>query len=181
MHPLQIQQVKQILSEINPLKVNRPKAAAVLMILCNDPLELLFTVRSKDLNNHAGQISFPGGKQEPSESLKETALRETKEEIGLTNIDLLGHFYNLPSKASDVYVSAFVGYKQHINIKELVLNNNEVSEAFLVPMRYFVDQKRTLLNTCYTFKYNHHIIWGLTGYLTKRFVTDVYQLTKDLP
>ena len=60
------------------------KDAAVLVALHGDPLTAVFTERRADLRRHAGEISFPGGRQdEPSEDLRETALRETEEEIGL--------------------------------------------------------------------------------------------------
>jgi 8-oxo-dGTP pyrophosphatase MutT (NUDIX family) len=60
------------------------KDAAVLVALFGDPLTTVFTERRADMRRHAGEISFPGGRQdEPSEDLRETALREAEEEIGL--------------------------------------------------------------------------------------------------
>ena len=60
------------------------KDAAVLVALHGDPLTAVFTERRADLRRHAGEISFPGGRQdEPDEDLRVTALREAEEEIGL--------------------------------------------------------------------------------------------------
>ena len=60
------------------------KDAAVLVALHGDPLTVVFTERRADMRRHAGEISFPGGRQdEPAEDLRETALREAEEEIGL--------------------------------------------------------------------------------------------------
>ena len=60
------------------------KDAAVLVPLYRDPLTAVFTERRADLRRHAGEISFPGGRQdEPEEDLRATALREAQEEIGL--------------------------------------------------------------------------------------------------
>jgi 8-oxo-dGTP pyrophosphatase MutT (NUDIX family) len=60
------------------------KDAAVLVALHGNPLTAVFTERRADMRRHAGEISFPGGRQdEPSEDLRETALREAEEEIGL--------------------------------------------------------------------------------------------------
>jgi 8-oxo-dGTP pyrophosphatase MutT (NUDIX family) len=60
------------------------KDAAVLVPLYGDPLTAVFTERRADLRRHAGEISFPGGRQdEPDEDLRTTALREAEEEIGL--------------------------------------------------------------------------------------------------
>ena len=61
-------------------------AAAVLVPLVNRPMgvHVLLTQRTAHLNAHAGQISFPGGRQQPEDAdVVATALRETKEEIGL--------------------------------------------------------------------------------------------------
>jgi 8-oxo-dGTP pyrophosphatase MutT (NUDIX family) len=60
------------------------KDAGVLVPLFGDPLTAVFTERRADLRRHAGEISFPGGRQdEPDEDLRTTALREAEEEIGL--------------------------------------------------------------------------------------------------
>ena len=61
------------------------KDAAVLVPLYREPLTAVFTERRADLSRHAGEISFPGGRQDdPDEDLRQTALREADEEIGLT-------------------------------------------------------------------------------------------------
>ena len=60
--------------------------SAVLVPLFEDPagaLHAVFTRRRDDLKRHPGEISFPGGRQDPGETLVETALREAHEEIGL--------------------------------------------------------------------------------------------------
>jgi 8-oxo-dGTP pyrophosphatase MutT (NUDIX family) len=60
------------------------RLAAVLAPIVLDPEPtLVFTVRAAELSRHAGEVSFPGGLQDPGESLVETALREAHEEIGL--------------------------------------------------------------------------------------------------
>ena len=62
----------------------RESAVIVPVIERESGPHLLFTKRSEDLPNHPGQMSFPGGKREPAdESLRETALREGQEEVGL--------------------------------------------------------------------------------------------------
>eukprot|EP00835_Amoeboradix_gromovi_P006803 NODE_892_length_3380_cov_0.173728.p1 type:complete len:170 gc:universal NODE_892_length_3380_cov_0.173728:1501-992(-) len=146
------------------------------MVLCNEPLELLFTRRSSELRNYSGQISFPGGKQDIGESIMDTALRETREEIGLTCLEILGPFYTVPSKNSETLVTAFIGYTPNLKLTDLRLNPQEVSEAFLVPISELQKQDFLKLRTFY---FNSHIIWGLTGYLTSKFINDVYFYTID--
>src|SRR4029079_12854838 len=59
--------------------------AAVLVPLYEEGgrLHAVFTKRPADMRRHAGEISFPGGRRAPDEELRETALREAEEEIGL--------------------------------------------------------------------------------------------------
>ena len=68
-----------------PEKPGNARLGGVLVLLFpNDgELQLVLTRRRDDLKSHAGQMSFPGGKQEPQETLLMTALRETEEEIGI--------------------------------------------------------------------------------------------------
>ena len=76
------------LSRLNRRPEEKPGQArlgGVLMLLfCrDDELHLVLTRRREDLPSHAGQISFPGGRNEVRETLLETALRETHEEVGV--------------------------------------------------------------------------------------------------
>ena len=69
-----------------------PVASSVLVLLFeeNNSFNFILTLRSTKVETHKGQISLPGGVQEKNESLKETALRETKEEIGAL---MCSHFF----------------------------------------------------------------------------------------
>jgi len=76
-------------------RVLRPAAVLALLVQDEDTLRILFTRRADHLQAHAGQVSFPGGRQMAGrETLAECALRETQEEIGLTpdRITLLGRW-----------------------------------------------------------------------------------------
>jgi 8-oxo-dGTP pyrophosphatase MutT (NUDIX family) len=86
--------------------------AAVLVPLAETPEPaLVFTLRSSVLSRHAGEISFPGGLQDPGESLVETALREAHEEIGLDPAlpDVLGALPPVHTTVSGILVVPFVG------------------------------------------------------------------------
>src|SRR5260370_32713230 len=74
----------------------RPAAVLVPVVKREHGLTVLFTRRTAHLNDHAGQISFPGGRSEPGDAdAAETALREAAEEIGLAaaRVEVLGELH----------------------------------------------------------------------------------------
>jgi 8-oxo-dGTP pyrophosphatase MutT (NUDIX family) len=88
------------------------KDAAVLVPLYRDPLTAVFTERRADLSSHAGEISFPGGRQDhPDEDLRETALREAHEEIGLdpSGVELVGALPPVGTFVTGYRIFPFVG------------------------------------------------------------------------
>lgn len=115
--------------------------AAVLMPVIDrgDELTVLFTIRADDLKEHAGQISFPGGRLEPGDAdATAAALRETEEEIGLKReyVDVIGR---LPDHAviSGYRVTPVVGLVRPGF--ELVLDPVEVAGSFEAPLRHLLD------------------------------------------
>ncbi|HEY3021175.1 MAG TPA: CoA pyrophosphatase [Solirubrobacteraceae bacterium] len=96
------------------LDVHGRTDAAVLVPLYehDGDLHVVFTRRRDDLRRHAGEISFPGGRQdEPDENLVTTALREAEEEIGLPAdaVDVLGALQPTPTIATNYAIYPFVG------------------------------------------------------------------------
>jgi 8-oxo-dGTP pyrophosphatase MutT (NUDIX family) len=88
------------------------KDAAVLVPLHGDPLTAVFTERRADLRRHAGEISFPGGRQdEPDEDLRVCALREAEEEIGLpaSEVELVGALPPVGTFVTGYRIHPFVG------------------------------------------------------------------------
>ena len=88
------------------------KDAAVLVPLYREPLTAVFTERRADLSRHAGEISFPGGRQDhPEEDLRETALREAEEEIGLdpAGVELMGALPPVGTFVTGYRIFPFVG------------------------------------------------------------------------
>lgn len=115
--------------------------AAVLVPVIDrgDDLTVLFTIRADDLKQHAGQISFPGGRLEPGDAdATSAALRETEEEIGLSReyVDVLGR---LPDHAviTGYRVTPVVGLVRAGF--ELRLDPVEVAGTFEAPLRYLLD------------------------------------------
>jgi len=119
----------------------RVTEAAVLVPLVDrhGQLQLLLTQRTPHLDNHAGQISFPGGRVEEADaSREETALRETEEEIGLPRsaVHLLGR---LPvyENLSGFRITPVVGWIEPPFV--LTPDPFEVAAAFEAPLEHFLD------------------------------------------
>jgi len=160
-----------------------PRVASVLIPLVAhvDGVRVLLTVRTAHLNDHAGQISFPGGRVESGDAdAIATALRETQEEIGIpaARIDVIG---TLPE-----YLTA-TGYKVTPVIGLVdppltpMLDAFEVSEVFEVPLAFLMDpanhERRVVVTgdtarTFYAMQYSrpdagagapNYFIWGATA------------------
>ena len=87
-------------------------AVLVPLYLKDGDLHAVFTRRRDDMRRHAGEISFPGGRQDEDESdLRDTALRESEEEIGLRpdEVELIGALQPTPTIATNYAVYPFVG------------------------------------------------------------------------
>lgn len=148
--------------------------AAVMLPLVHRPdaLSVLFTQRTAHLADHAGQISFPGGRVEPEDaSREETALRETEEEIGVARscIEILGRLplYELPT---GFRITPVVGWMEAP--LELKPDPFEVAAVFEVPLMHFLDPSHYVRRE-YHFRGRHRhymavpyegrYIWGATA------------------
>jgi 8-oxo-dGTP pyrophosphatase MutT (NUDIX family) len=157
-----------------PGREGDPTPAAVLVPLVNRPagLHVLLTQRSADLADHAGQISFPGGRVEThDESHAAAALREAAEEIGLApeRVDLLGQLADYETVTA-YRVAPIVGWIEPP--LSLTPDPLEVSEIFEVPLVFLLDpenQKRhfrmigTLRRDYWAIPYGDRYIWGATA------------------
>jgi len=118
-----------------------PAPASVLVPLVerDDGLNLLLTRRTEHLRDHAGQISFPGGRVEPGDAdTVEAALREAEEEVGLprSHVEVIGR---LPDYTT---ITAFVVTPVVALVRPgfaLALDPFEVAEAFEVPLAFLMD------------------------------------------
>lgn len=153
-----------------------PIAASVLIpiVLREAGPTLLFTQRTAHLNDHAGQVSFPGGRSESSDlSPVDTALRETEEEIGLSrdHIEVIG---TLP----DYFTSTGFQITPVVGVARppfsLRADPFEVAEIFEVPLAFLMNgmhhQRRTAefpngfgRRTFYAIPYDRFFIWGATA------------------
>jgi 8-oxo-dGTP pyrophosphatase MutT (NUDIX family) len=129
-----------------PFRQTQPKSnsrkSAVLLLLCldstTDSLSILFTLRSNKLKKHSNQISFPGGMIEVNENQIEAAIRETNEEVGInpSEIEVLGKLSDLYVPPSNSVITPVVGVIN--SIPKLILNPDEVSEAFFIELGVLV-------------------------------------------
>ena len=152
----------------------RLKPAAVLapLIRRGDRLSLLFTRRADHLQAHAGQISFPGGRQNAGrESLAECALRETQEEIGAgpERIALIGR-WEAYETVTGFQVTPFIGLLD--GEAPLKPDPGEVAEVFETPFDFLMNPRnhrleerefRGVLRRYYAMPYKGRYIWGATA------------------
>ncbi|XP_075238156.1 mitochondrial coenzyme A diphosphatase NUDT8 [Lycorma delicatula] len=152
------------------------KKAAVLIPLCtqNNEISLLFTLRRRDLKRHRGQVSFPGGVQDPEDvSLCETALRETEEELRICRnfIDVWGH--GNPIIGVEFSVLPVLGFIGDINEISMKPNPDEVELAFTVPLSHFCNKdnckftkfrnKNENIYIMPVYPHTPYRIWGMTA------------------
>lgn len=157
--------------------------AAVLMpvFMRQGAPHLLLTLRTEEVQTHKGQISFPGGMREGAESLQQTALRETFEEVGIRpeQIEILGRFHDYLS-VTDSRVVPFAGFID----KPFTANPqaSEVAEVLFVPLSIFLDPSRLrtermphrgAMRDVYFYSYDKHQIWGLTARIIKDFLAEM--------
>ncbi len=169
----------QIIAREQPI---RPAAVLIAVIDRPQPTVLL-TQRAAHLHDHAGQISFPGGKIEVSDaSPLDAALRETWEEIGLTRefIDPIGYL--------DLYATSF-GFRILPTLARvkpgftLRISETEVDDAFEVPLAFLMDvanhqvhtkEFRGIERSFYAMPYKQHYIWGATAGILRVLYERIY-------
>ncbi len=164
----------------------KPIPAAVLVPVVNRSAgpTLMFTQRTSHLHDHAGQISFPGGRVEATDSDREaTALREAEEETGLerSRIEILGRLpeYDI---MTGFRVTPVVGWVEPPF--ELRPDPFEVEKVFEVPLEFFLDpgnheahsrEVNGMVRHYYAMPYGEHYIWGATAGMVRM----LYELLVD--
>jgi 8-oxo-dGTP pyrophosphatase MutT (NUDIX family) len=163
--------------------------AAVLVPLYLDAgaLHAVFTKRRDDLSRHAGEISFPGGRQDsPDEDLRRTALREADEEIGLPPdaVELVGALPPQGTFVTSYKIHPFVGVieaglawtPQPTEVEEVL----ELSLADLVSgfeMKRLIRRGVPIRTPAYTVDGN--LIWGATARIVQHLLERLEPLTID--
>lgn len=172
MAPLERVQLMQNLD----LSTKNPRIAAVMMLLYpkNEKTHLILIVRNAYNGVHSSQIAFPGGKYETSDAdYKETALRETYEEIGVSTekIEIVKQFTPMYIPPSNFLVHPFLG----ISSQELAFypDIREVADIIELPLSVFLNDEIIIdatLSTSYAnnisvpaFNIQNHVVWGATA------------------
>ena len=151
-----------------------PIPAAVLVPVVNHPQgpTLIFTERTSHLYDHAGQISFPGGRVDDTDADREaTALREAEEETGLhrSRVEIIGRLpdYDI---MTGFRVTPIVGWVEPPY--ELKPDPFEVEKVFEVPLSFLLDpanheahsrEVNGIIRHYYAMPYGDHYIWGATA------------------
>ncbi|WP_406542305.1 NUDIX hydrolase [Clostridium ljungdahlii] len=174
---------------------------SVMIPLCSmdGELNLLFEVRSLNLKHQPGDICFPGGKMEKGEIPKDTAIRETMEELNLNREDI--EFIGDMDYIVTPYNFIMYPFVCKLNREDISPSKEEVDHVFTVPLNFFIDKEPVLHEIeivphpkedfpynliiggenykfrrgkmpSYFYTYKDYIIWGFTALIIKKF-TDI--------
>lgn len=162
----------------------RPAAVLVPLYQHRGEWHLLFTERTHTVEDHKGQVAFPGGRVDEGDVDRvATALREAEEEIGLKSesVRVLGLLDELLT-VSLYRVTPVVGvFDWPVKFQ---ISTEELSEVFGVPLRWLADPANLEVQyreapphlpvrgkvPVYYFHYNEHTIWGVTGRIVVNFL-----------
>jgi 8-oxo-dGTP pyrophosphatase MutT (NUDIX family) len=191
--PLRNRQLREALAELllSPddavqLDVHGRTDAAVLvpLYLDRDELYAVFTERRKDLRRHAGEVSFPGGRQDEGEpTLLATALREAEEEIGLPPdaVEIVGALQPTPTIATGYAIYPFVGVIEPG--RNWTLSAREVAQVLELPLRELQEgyKRRRLIRRGIpilsdTYTVDELLIWGATARIVRDLLDRVAPL-----
>ena len=151
-----------------------PASVLVPLVAHPDRMSLLLTQRTAHLHDHAGQVSFPGGRVDPQDlDAVATALRETEEEIGLSrrHIEVIGALPDYVT-GTGFHVTPIVALV-HPPFK-LTADSFEVAEIFEVPLAFLMNSanherrsaefpNRPGRRSFYAMPYEEYFIWGATA------------------
>ncbi len=178
------QRLKQILAQRQKVRIvdarRLPAAVIIPLYVKEGEYHILLTKRTERVKDHKGQISFPGGAYEREDmTLRNTALRECAEEIGIAPeaVESLGELDDVVTFTSDYIISPFVDiipWPYALKTEE-----REIEEIIEVPIsallqRDCLRQESIVLNgqpaTAYFYTYGDKVIWGATARILNQFL-----------
>ena len=160
-----------------PMGNDRPAAVMVPVLDLPEPA-LLFTVRSLEVRDHKGEISFPGGvRHDEDPDLLRTALRETEEELGIPaeRFEVLGSLPPTQTVVSGFLVVPFVGVLSER--PSITPNPLEIAEVLELEVRRLVEVEREAgvdrdgeRRTWFAYEVDGNTVWGATGRIVHSFL-----------
>lgn len=185
-----IERISHLMNEAEK-GLSRPRKAAVLLGLFDQDskLYIAFIRRSEKLRSHSGEIAFPGGSLDASDtSLVETALREAEEEIGLdpVRVEVLGVLEPVFTMVSNFIVLPVVAFLPD-GLGDLSLQSSEVAELILASLPGLADPsiartenwtRHGVTMPVFFYEYGPYTIWGATARMLKTLLS-VYQPPVD--
>jgi 8-oxo-dGTP pyrophosphatase MutT (NUDIX family) len=175
---MDIEQIRSVLSnEIHTVPISESVgnhlASVLIIIYGNDPF-IIMTKKARNLKVHAGEIAFPGGKWCEKETAEETAIRETKEELGLevSKEQIIGQLDNVVTLNSNYSITPFVAILDKV---PSLVANSEVESILHIPLVSFLNTidedeipEHRSINEMYTFTFEKHIIWGASARMLRQ-------------
>jgi len=176
------QEIRDRLRAKRPSRVEeeglKPSAVLIPLIRKSEGWCLIFTRRSRQLETHKGEISFPGGMLEPGESPLGAALRETREELGIEDdkIHLLGELdeiFTITGFRIRPFVAG-IDWPAHLRP-----NPAEIDSVIILPLAEFADDSRLKTEhwerngrdfPVYYFSFDDCTVWGATAKMTKNLI-----------
>jgi 8-oxo-dGTP pyrophosphatase MutT (NUDIX family) len=156
----------------------RTDAAVLVPLFPRDgELHAVFTRRRDDMRRHAGEISFPGGRQDPGEDLRHTALREAQEEIGLDpeTVKVVGALPPTPTVVTSYAIYPFVGVIEPHEWQPSAGEVAEILELSLPKLKQGYGRERLIRRglpfRTDVYKLDGALIWGATA----RILGDLFE------
>ncbi len=181
--------LQQLLQRLPNDTAQHKADAAVLMAMTKEDIpRLILTQRAAHLKSHAGEVAFPGGKRDDTDSsLIYTALREAQEEIALNpqDVEVVGELGIFTSRVG-LKVKPIIGLLD--DIPHLTPSPDEIDSIFTVPLDVFLTQKPNYQHKIKymgisipvpSFNYQGYVIWGLTGFMIVELMRRVYDADID--
>ncbi len=180
---MNLEQIRSSLtSEISPVlsKNGKTKLSSVLITIFNKSPKILMIKKPITMNYHGGEIAFPGGKiSDDDDDLLDTAIRETKEETGITigRKQIIGQLKPVTTLNSGFTILPFVCILDEIN--ELT-PNSEVEEFLEIPLVPFLqtltndsDPEHNSIQEMYVLTFENNVIWGASARMIKQITEKI--------
>lgn len=204
---MNINTIKEHIDQNKKIKKFSEYSVLIPLIKVEDEIHLLFERRAKSMNSQPGEICFPGGKKEDGETPSYSALRETVEELNISeaHVELLNNlgYYFTPFNYK---INIFLGQIIHEDIHSVHYNASEVDSIFTVPLKALKNQSPQAYTfdvsmniskdfpyekikngkdysfkkgsySVYFYEYDNYVIWGITAQILKIFLDNIKELS----